>query len=349
MDPPQQPTMEQVVTELQRQVHQLTQALDDARNEATAARTIATNVQGVVNAAAAAVPAAGAGNRRPNQRIQPFTNEDGDNDWLVFKRHFINCADLNNYDDREKRLALAGAMTGKAALATMDINVDAAGATFHDVLTAFESRFLPAAASQLSRVKFDGARQGPSETILNYHSRMRSLFNRAYPDAGDDVILIRRFIMGLRRRELRMQEMRDYPATYARALEIAQNEASVIQMVKVTELGAAASAEEPMEIGALDEIRKDMAPKKGPCHFCGKPGHWKKDCLLLKKSKALQNPGNGRKGNAADNRRKRTPRQNLIAALADLVEAEDEETTEEPEAEDEAADPSDHDHDEQDF
>ena len=87
----------------------------------------------------------------------------------------------------------------------LNINVDAAGITFREVMNAFKARFLPA------RVKFDVAGQGPSYTILNYRSRMRSLFNRAYPNAANDFILIGRFIIDWGEG--------NYPGTYTRASE----------------------------------------------------------------------------------------------------------------------------------
>ena len=244
----------------------------------------------------------GQGGRPGGQRINKFGNEE-DEDWMVWKRHFQNISDLNRFNDLEKRLALAGAMTGKAALATLDIDIHAAvagmAATIDNILPQFEARFLPAAASQIARVNFDAARQGNQETILNYHGRLRALYNRAYPAAADDVLLIRRFIMGLRKKELRMQAMRQYPANYPAALEIAQNESSVQQMVKVTELGAG-TGEEPMEIGAMNP-----GPKTGNCHFCEKSGHWKRECELWKKAQRMQAADRGRQGGPGGRGRRR--------------------------------------------
>ena len=256
---------------------------------------------------------------RASQKIEKYGNESSD-DWLVFKHHIETVCRLNGYNDLQSRLALAASMTGKAALATLDINprqrVDGVDITFTQLLALFEARFLPGSASQMARIRFDAARQGPNEAVLEFHSRLRALHNKAYPNANDDVNLIRKFTMGLRRKELRMQVMRSNPDTYANALELAQNEASVLQMVKVTELGASLTNEEPMEIGSLEEPQQ----RTGDCHFCESNGHWKRDCPLWKKAQQLLKGGrqgsNGRpnqRGKGRDDNK--TVRRRLIAAL----------------------------------
>ena len=137
---------------------------------------------------------------RASQKIEKFGNESSD-DWLVFKHHIETVCRLNGYNDLQSRLALAASMTGKAALATLDINprqrVDGVDITFTQLQALFEARFLPGSASQMARIRFG-------------------------------VNLVRKFTMGLRRKELRMQVMRSNPDTYAGALELAQNEASVL-------------------------------------------------------------------------------------------------------------------------
>lgn len=255
------------------------------------------------------------GIRRINQKLSRFSNEPGD-DWLVFKNHLQRTLELNGYDDLQSRLALASCMSGKAALATLDIqprqNQGNAEITFPNLLQLYEDRFMPASASQIARVRFDAARQGAHEDVLEFHGRLRALYSKAYPNANDDTNLIRRFIMGLRRRDIRTQAMRHNPQTYAGALEVAQNEASVVQMVRVTEMGAAA-LEEPMEIGALDPA-EGRGARSGDCHFCGKAGHWKRECNLLKKAQAAgRGRGRGRGGPAGG--RGGAPRRNLVAAL----------------------------------
>lgn len=234
-------------------------------------------------------------------KVNHFSNAT-EEDWLVWKHHFNQCRQLNGYTVDESKLALAAAMKGRAAAAVMDLRVLDPQQTVADLIQAYENRFLPASASQLSRVQFEQVSQGPKETILDFHARLRQLWNKAYPNLQDETMLIRKFSLGLRRSDVRRQVIRTNPNTYGDALEAAQNEASVAQVCSVTETGAAAA--EPMEIGAMIkgrintrkkianmDRRRPAAPggstgkKGGACHFCGKPGHWKNECNLLNKAK----------------------------------------------------------------
>lgn len=229
-------------------------------------------------------------------------------------------------------------MKGKAKLATMDIRVqepiNGQAPTIALALGAYQERFMPAAASHLARTKFEVARQGPTEDILDYHSRLRALYNQAYPNAADDTMLIRNFMRGLKRRELRMQAMRVDPQTYPAALAAAQHEASVQQQSRVQELGQAGGADEPMEIDAMQDsargrgygsYRRGRGNRPGPnqngrdlCHFCQTPGHYKRDCEAWKRSQRFP------QGNRGGGRNKRS----LVAAIEAALASS--ETGEEP-------------------
>ncbi len=257
--------------------------------------------------------------RRGNQKIKSFGNEAGEN-WLVWKNHFENVTKLNGFNDYEMRMALAASMTGAAALVVRDVKPDdpvpphMVQPTIGHLLRIYEQRFMPEAASELAKTRFESSRQGTHENILAWHGRLRALYNEGFPGEPEGTTLIRKFIRGLRRRDLRTQVIRANPRTYQAALEAAQHESSVIQLTKVYDLG---SAPEPMEIGAMAD-----GNQKGPCHFCEKTGHWKRDCPLLKKveqaSKKRSNAQRPFQKRGANYGNRREPRQR-IAALEDAV------------------------------
>ena len=311
--------------------HVVQQRLDAVAQQA------ATNQQMINNPPPAPAPAP-AVNSAAKAKLNSFSNGQNE-DWLVWKHHFQQCRRLNRYTEEEARLALAAAMQGRAAAAVMDIPVVVANSTANQLLREYENRFLPASASQLSRVQFEQVSQGPKETILDFHARLRQLWNKAYPDLQDDTMLIRKFSLGLRRADVRRQVIRTNPATYGAALEAAQNEASVAQVCSVTETGAGAA--EPMEIGAVLKKRfgggKKVATmdkkraytsggstgkKNGPCHFCGKSGHWKNECRLLIKAKshlAGKNRGaTGPRGNGGW--KKHFPPKRSVHAMGSVVQ-----------------------------
>ena len=269
-------------------------------------------------------------NGRPNVRFGTFSN-DPEEDFLVFRHHIDQVIRLNQYSDEQARLALASAMKGRAAAAVMDINPLDANATYPKLMGIYESRFLPAASSQMARMKFDSARQGPHEDVLDFHARLRTLHNKAYPKAADEVILIRRFSIGLRRKEVRTQVMRGQPATYQQALEMAQNETSVIQMVKVSELGNAASGVEPMDVNALSPEAK----AKLECYYCGRRGHIKADCRSHQKDQEDGRVHPDRRSshqNARTRKRKPFGKGQLVAALQSLLEEDQPRSKGEPNA-----------------
>ena len=297
-------TLRQALDELTAEVQVLTDA-----HEANAPPPPAAPVDpiGTNNAAA-----------RPNVRFGTFGNEP-EEDFLVFRHHIDQVIRLNQYNDEQARLALASAMKGRAAAAVLDIDPLGQGMTYPFLMGAYEARFLPAASSQMSRMKFDAARQGAHEDVLDFHARLRTLYNKAYPNARDDVILIRRFSIGLRKKDVRSQVMRGNPTTYAQALDIAQNETSVLQMVRVSELGPAALGVEPMEIGALSPEAK----AKLKCFYCHRTGHIKAECRTMKKDKEQGRfqEGGRPQGNPGPRQQRNFPRKDqVLAALQPLFE-----------------------------
>lgn len=329
----------QAQASLQQAQNELQQAQADvvaARQEAAQAQAVAQAVQQQAAAAPQGPGGQGGGGGRTRIKIMTFANA-ADEDWLVWKFHFDKARILNGYTDIEAKLALSAAMKGRAAAAVMDIEVQRQFEDINALLQHYDRRFLPASASQMARVSFDQAVQKQGETILDYHSKIRQLWNRAYPNNADEVLLIRKFSLGLRKKEVREQVIRQNPQTYGAALEAAQNEASVMRVVSVTETGAAV---EPMEIGMVGAIRRAKAASmqkkntgtkqkqisalrtrgatqkteapgsKGNCHFCSKPGHYRSNCFLFQKAKKLMAGGRG--GSAGQNQRsppwKKNPR-----------------------------------------
>lgn len=330
----------QEIADLQNQVQQLLHAqAQQAQQLQQAQQAHAAALQAQQAAEAAAQQAqqhaqgGAGGGGRGRVKIMTFSNGQ-DEDWLVWKFHFDKAKTLNGYTVQEAKLALSAAMKGRAAAAVMDIDVANQQETLDQLLAHYDGRFLPASASQMARVSFDQAAQKPNETILDFHSRLRQLWNRAYPNNADVVLLIRKFSLGLRKREIREQVVRQNPQTYGTALEAAQNEASVMRVVSITETG---STVEPMEIGMVAAIGRRTAqgksraksggarPKtignldrKGPakngngktqhCYFCNKPGHYKSSCFLYQKAKKALS---GRGGSSANDRRQPTWKKNF--------------------------------------
>ena len=237
-----------------------------------------------------------AGSNRPGI-LKPDKFGHGDNEsWPNFRRRFEHCALFNGWNTQQQKLALVSAMADKAADVVQDLQVK----DFFNIgnmLDAYEARFMPAAQSDIVRIQFDKCRQSSRESVLEYHSRLRALYRRAYPESTDDTQLIRRFAFGLANPWVQQMVLRKQAKTYDDALEAALNEAAVMDVADALKTGASSMTNqlpnsanasghdghpEPMEIGAMGG---NLGSNE--CMFCGKQGHWKSQCQLWAKARRL--------------------------------------------------------------
>ena len=270
---------------------------------------------GVLNGGGGALNAHGDGPdgppRHPQNPRMPnlqFSGQEND-DWMSFRGAFCNVARFSNYSNQQAKWALMGCMRGPAFLSVQDLQHDD-NATMEQLLDGYEAKFLPAAASDIARARFETAVQGPKEVILQWHGRLQMLYTRAYgnPDPVTRAAqLCRAFARGLRHRRVREHVLRSQPADYAAALNFAQTEQAVLDSgtyipgsvpafatnIAGQHHGGARSRDtsEPMEIGA-------MGTGKIQCHTCHLFGHMSRDCELMKKLP----PGAGAGGAPGGNR-----------------------------------------------
>lgn len=229
-------------------------------------------------------------------RPRPFTNKPDEEEWLLWRKHFENVAKLNGWSVTQSKLALAASLTGQASAAVQDITTDDDSQTLQQVLAAYEARFLPPSASQLARMTFDSARQIPGEDLLTYHSRLRTLWSRAYPTVADPTPLIRKFALGLQKAAVRLQTLRSAPTTYDSALQQALNEEAVQGVARAAAVGTNMAGPEPMEVDMVVDattlpnksygtnngasVRRNVAPT---CFYCRKENHIARDCQLRRR------------------------------------------------------------------
>ena len=232
-------------------------------------------------------------------------------DWIIWRRQFEMIAALRNWNDQRKCRELFTAMTDKAAKAVGDINVEPAGAGPHydNVIAQYEARFVSAANSELARVHFQGAKQTDDESLLQWHSRCRELFTRAYPGVAFDGeagrLLRERFTIGLSNTDIKAYVWDQRAQTYQGVLEAAQNKLSTQQMLVLGDPTKADEVDELTEglakasINALSgggkkgkapvtqDLREPewiaaMEPHTG-CWICGDKRHMRAECPAANK------------------------------------------------------------------
>lgn len=280
--------------------------------------------------------------RSAGMQLQTFTSGDSV-EWRDFKTHFVTLCEHHEWPDLTRRRQLKAAMTKDAAARVRDIEVDTYN-NIDDMLNAFESRFVPQAEAMIVKAEFDQARQNPTERLMDWHSRLRAIFIRAYPNrnAANDDQLIRTFIAGLNDPAIKMFVLEGAPETYVAALTRAQNKEAMLLTVKnmgqmnlggnrrghINQIGM----DEAISIeDAINAFVQQGDGKRGICFFCRKPGHFVKDCIILKRAEVflrkyreLQNQrGKGQK-NKNKNKNKNSP------ATVNSMEAESVEQIELP-------------------
>src|SRR5210317_2207425 len=131
-----------------------------------------------------------------DKKIRPLNSIDP-NDWREWRENFTFDLEIMGdlWSEQRKRLELASAMMGPAKAVVRDIEVlpprppaPAAGQAaanwnippVAELLDLYEARFIPDAGSELLRAQVKMARQQEGESILQWHSRLRGLWQRAY-------------------------------------------------------------------------------------------------------------------------------------------------------------------------
>lgn len=229
--------------------------------------------------------------------------------WLSWRQHAESVGTMKNWERdpatrTTARWAIRAAMEDAAARAVSDIDaagIPAGGDTVASFLDLYQQRFCPEAESRIARAAFKSASQAGDrvETVLEWHTRCRSLYLRAYPTQAGNVEqnqeLIDRFVEGLHEPVVRTHTYDAYPNTYAVALTSASNKTASVAVMAGLEGRKTKDPFLPKAEGDL--LAMGPSPKDDRCFFCEKTGHYKADCRMWKKAMALmKNQGNQRNG-----------------------------------------------------
>ncbi len=242
--------------------------------------------------------------------------------WLAWSTTWENVVKLRGWDaagQEETRIKnFVAALEGPAARAVAHIDPahdpDHANNayTYDDLKAAYQRVFLPPAASHLALTQYNVARQQDQEALLAYHTRMRELFSRAYPNktAQTDTELINRFILGLQHPQVRDRTWDAHPETYSEALSVATSKAAGVLVMQATGGGRRAGGVGALGVGDLQVAGSGGAAavvagvdgagarRRGgdnTCYNCGSPDHFKRDCPSLPEGAGARR-GRGRRG-----------------------------------------------------
>lgn len=236
------------------------------------------------------------GQGNDNAKLMSYNNKPEEMTWTDFRVHFITVMQTTGWNDLRARRQLKIAMKGEAATMVNDLTVEGHN-NIQAMLNAFEQRFLPAAEGNLIRAEFRAARQQPNETLLKFHTRIRTLFVRAYPNdpVANNRHLIDTFVAGLADPAIKMHTLDQTPNTFAEALIHAQTKEANLLTYKNSLDSASSVSHLEAGVHALQFTERK-------CYLCSE-NHLLKDCPQFHKVRSLAENLPGGRGQSSGWRR----------------------------------------------
>ena len=213
--------------------------------------------------------------------------------WLEHRRHFTKVVELQNWDDLRQRRELAASIQEKAGNAILDIDV-ANFATIDALIAEIATRFMPVAAGATARSNYYSARQLPTESAREWHTRLRELFHLAYPNdnPNDHPQCMDLFVTGLHNSSVKFFVGSQHVPDFNQALTIAERSETAFKREKTQQGGINALT---MGLNAMDVggARTGLA-----CYFCSDMfnvtnAHTKSNCPYWKAAKQMYYSENG--------------------------------------------------------
>lgn len=238
----------------------------------------------------------------PKKRLTPFSSSDA-NSWSAWKRTYAATRKLNGWDNAASVDQLAAALEGDASSRASGINfaidnpATTAPWTIEDAIKAIDDLFLPKGSGRLAQSLFDQAKQIEGESILDWHSRLRALFERAYPAAtlNTSPEIIKRFVMNLRSPALIKDVLTQDPQTYEECLEVSSDKASILYTLQSKGLltPSRTASTDVSAFGDIGAMEGSNPHADVECFKCHEYGHYRNDCPKWQEG---QNRGGGRGG-----------------------------------------------------
>ena len=203
------------------------------------------------------------------------------NEWITWRNHFLVVAQVRGWNELRQRQEIVAAMAGPAAEATQHIDWQADGLTPAGLLDLYEGIFVTPAGQAIARQQFRHIAQMTDETLLEFHSRCRASYRRAFPadqQWAESIALKEGFIFGLADQAMAQVVADAAPATFQAALAVAQNRMAS-QMTLASRFGHKKGGMNAMASGedGKDAVNAMHNPNV-LCYHCGQRGHIRRNC-----------------------------------------------------------------------
>lgn len=249
--------------------------------------------------------------RTPKQQIYPYTHNENECNWVMWRVYFKHVAANARWDEMTARRMLITSLRGSAMMIGGRVAVEqtATNYTLDHLLNQLEKLFLPQAKSDMCKRVFENCHQLPREELEVFHRRVLELYMRAYPDKPqDEDRMIEKFYAGLNSTRIREATQRAKPANYDAVLQAAQAELAIIlfnqpvssKAASLTAMGTGTGAPikvEPQDVGLIAAFDRNNL-----CYECQAPGHIARNCPKRKPGEAkkafvrFRKPGDNKSG-----------------------------------------------------
>ena len=264
-----------------------------------------------------------AGARRTKVRV--FSSGDAV-EWMEWIRQFRMAVQTNGWGNRLARRELAMAMDGEARHLVQHIDPgedsvaipnDADVQPLAELVAAYQAVFVPVGGTEAAKEQLWTAKQEEDEGLKQWHSRIRMIYCRAYPQIGWQDLEVNSdlrtfFIKGLKSFHLKDRVGSNVYANYTEAFNEADRLSGWLNHLNQRH----GAQPEPAAVVKREPRVHAMDPREGTsqgggavaslhrenrrCFECNKQGHIAKDCYSRGQNKAPAGNRRGR-GNARQN------------------------------------------------
>nr|CAD2168303.1 unnamed protein product [Meloidogyne enterolobii] len=211
----------------------------------------------------------------------------------------------------QKLARLRFCLSGQARVAFDNINP--APTTLAEAIAYLKGRYENGNTKVIARQLLSNCRHAPGETVFEFANRLSETVRTALSGENEDTIKRRLLDEFLDRLvpELQFEVKAQRPEDYANAYEIAQHYELLLSARKVNNNNNISVANLADKVEALSLQNKTDRKETKKCYYCGKPGHFAKDCYSRKSeynSRNFQPQNFGRSENRyANNSQSRRP------------------------------------------
>ncbi|MES9880090.1 MAG: hypothetical protein ABW185_04335 [Sedimenticola sp.] len=240
-------------------------------------------------------------NRHGKQKPKQPATYSGPTGWREYLIHFEMVAEFNRWNDATKAFELALCLRNDAQVTLSDLTPNERK-RYRTLVAALSSRFEPEDQSELYRSELKNRSRRRDEQLTELAQDIKRLVRLAYPNTGSDVrsTLARdAFEDALCDPDMEWAVHQGKPASVEAAVKLALEYEAFQSSRKKTGRYPRAQLRVQLEEGIENNTNGQHVMSSGNrrnnlqrkrCNFCGRNGHWEKDCYSKRNFERIDEP-----------------------------------------------------------